>query len=302
MHWGNWGHNRKFPGKLLPQGNGTCQFHWTQKDAPGWLHTERGPLKNGPSHPAPQGRNVGWHSLKWTPSPGESLRCRVSLPEECPHENRAEMGHQLPPLTWQTEATPQEMTDWSRPWEVAQTIPVEEDVDLEYLPPLEPYLQQLLGEEEPSPAGAIVGGSLPPPPMPTLPPPPLPSKDQVQTTRNLPRRCTPSSRCLRHATGWRSWISTTLNCWHTPPSASTSFCCWGMQGLAPRTSVSPNCIIPSPMQGLCSIGLRSCIPQSPANLITWWGLYRNSGGQWSCSSLLQREMSSWPQCHPNGWK
>ena len=59
-------------------------------------------------------------------------------------------------------------------------------------------------------------------------------------------------------------------------------------GLVPRKSVLANCIILSPMQGLCSIGLRRCIPQSMANHIIWRGVYRKSGRQWSCTSLLKR--------------
>ena len=106
---------------------------------------------------------------------GESLRHGV---RECLHDAGTEMGYQVPPLMWQTEATPWEMADWSRPWEEAPTILVEEeDVDLRCLLALEPHLQQLLGEEEPSLAGINVGDNLPPLPMPTFPPQPLPPKD-----------------------------------------------------------------------------------------------------------------------------
>ena len=42
------------------------------------------------------------------------------------------------------------MANWSWPREEAQTISDKEDLDLECPPPLEPHLQQLLGEREPS--------------------------------------------------------------------------------------------------------------------------------------------------------
>ena len=47
-----------------------------------------------------------------------------------------------------------------------------------------------------------------------------------------------------------------------------------------------------PMQRPCSIGLRTYIPQSLANLIIWWGVYKNSGSQWSHSSPSKRKRSS----------
>ena len=103
------------------------------------------------------------------PSLEESLRHEVS---KCPHDAGTEMGYQLSPPMWWTEATPQEMADWSRPWEEAQTVLVkEEDVDLECTPPLEPYLMQLLGEEEPSLPGTNARDVLPPLPMPEDPEP-----------------------------------------------------------------------------------------------------------------------------------
>ena len=124
----------------------------------------------------------------------------------------------------------------------------------------------------------------------------------MQTTKNLPGRCMPPLRSLRHANGWRRWKTTMHNCQHTPQSESTIFCHPETWGSVPRTSVSPNYNIPSPMQGLCSTGLRRWIPHFLANLTTWQGVYRNSRGQWSCSSLSQSEKSFWPQCQPNGWK
>ena len=77
------------------------------------------------------------------------------------HDTNADMAYQLLPPIRQTEVAPHEMTDWSTPEEEAQTIPDEEDIDLEHPPPLEPHLQELLGEKEPSPAGA---GGWPPAP------------------------------------------------------------------------------------------------------------------------------------------
>ena len=72
------------------------------------------------------------------PSLEGSLRHGV---REHPHDSGTEMGYQLSPPMWQTEATPQEMAAWSRPWEEAQTIPVEgEDVHLKCHLPLEPHL------------------------------------------------------------------------------------------------------------------------------------------------------------------
>ena len=79
---------------------------------------------------------------------------RVPLLRGCPHDTSAEMAYQLCQPMWQTKATPQKVANWSRLREEDQAILVEEDVDLKSPPPLELHLQQHLGEEEPSPAGA----------------------------------------------------------------------------------------------------------------------------------------------------
>ena len=53
---------------------------------------------------------------------------------------------------------------------------------------------------------------------------------------------------------------------------------------------------------LYSTGLRRCIPKSLPNHVFWWGVYRICGRQWSHLSHSKRQRSSWPQCHPIGWK
>ena len=68
------------------------------------------------------------------------------------------------------------------------------------------------------------------------------------------------------ACNWvKRWTTTTCSYQHTPPLESTISCHPRMRVSVPRTSSLPSCNIPSPMQGLCSIGSRWCIPQSPAN-------------------------------------
>ena len=109
------------------------------------------------------------------------------------------------------------------------------------------------------------------------------------TTKNLVGRCAPPFRNLRHAIGWRGWRITMHHCQCTPWLISTTSCHLKMQDSPPRRSVLANCSIVLLMQEFCSIGLRRCIPQSPANLVIWQGVYRNSGGQWSCLSLSKRE-------------
>ena len=111
---------------------------------------------------------------------------------------------------------------------------------------------------------------------------------------------------LRCATRQRGWKTTMCNHWHTPQSESA------MVSAVPRdTKVwhpgHPSCpttTYHSPMQWISAVlGWGGASPQFPANLAVWWEVYRNSSEeQWSHLSLSQREMSSWPQCHPNGQK
>ena len=100
-----------------------------------------------------------------SPSPTRQ-KCQVTftngrghlLTEESPEHNaRADEGYQLPPPMWQTEEAPHKEANWSRPREEAGTIPVKGDEDLESPPPLEPHLEQLLAEKEPSLVSAEVG-------------------------------------------------------------------------------------------------------------------------------------------------
>ena len=84
----------------------------TLKDVVGDFKLNGTPLKNKPGHPAPQGRDVRWPSLKGeSPLQEESPKCRV---REQPCDTRAEMAYQLPPPTWQTEAG----TTWK--WPIGQ--------------------------------------------------------------------------------------------------------------------------------------------------------------------------------------
>ena len=180
------------------------------------------------------------------PSPGESLRhagqgnAHMTLGQKwaisCPHH------------MWQTEATPQadgwlvktkrggsNHPSWRRcrSW-VSPTTGTP--------PPATPGWGGALPSRH-------WGGRRPPsPPTSTSPPPPSPCKYPepstctpwiaesgaldmyrchlggrssqrslaMQTTKNLPRRCTPPLRFLRHATGQRRWITTMHNCTGTP--------------------------------------------------------------------------------------
>ena len=102
-----------------------------------------------------------------------------------PPHTKAEIGYQLPPLSWQAEATPQKMTDWSRLWEEAQTTPVkEEDVDLKCPPQLKPYIKQLMGESKSTLAGTKMRDAHLPLSMPSLPSPLLPPEDPEPSPLN----------------------------------------------------------------------------------------------------------------------
>ena len=125
-----------------------------QHQSTSWvIHTEGAPQEQTWSPSSTRQRHWVTFAKGRATLPGESPRHGA---REHPCDARAEMGYQLPPPMWQTEATPQEMADWLRPREEAQTILVEEDIDLKCPSPLEPHLQQLLGEEELSPVGVKV--------------------------------------------------------------------------------------------------------------------------------------------------
>ena len=108
----------------------------------------------------------------------------------------------------------------------------------------------------------------------------------------------PPLRYLRHATGQRKWRITTCHCWHTPQSPSICFLLIKRCGVChPGHPSWPNAAYYQLMQGLCSIGLRRCTPQSPANLIILLrGVQELLSGNGS-GHLFQRERGlSWPQC------
>ena len=263
------------------------QHWWMPQAIPHW----RGTTQEWTQSPSP---------TRWRHQVTFSDKRAPSLEESPKHDIKTDEAYPLPPPTWQTREAANKMANWLRPREEARTIPGKGDADLKCPLPLEPHLQQLLSGEEPSPAGAEVGGSLLPmvtslPPL-SMPKDPEPStlhaSDWIgwwarhvqmpswwgssqrslvtKTTKNLPRMCMPPSRCLRHATGQRGWITTMHNCQCIPPSESTALFHWRTWVLAPKTSVSASYIIPLPMQGPYSIGPRRHNPQSLANLIIWW--------------------------------
>ena len=93
----------------------------------------------------------------------ESLECNT----------RVNKAHWLSPPTWQTEEVPPKEADRSWPNGETWAVPIEGE-DQKCPPPLEPHLQELLGGEEPSPAGAKAGDALPPP-LTSMPKDPEPS-------------------------------------------------------------------------------------------------------------------------------
>ena len=251
-------------------------------------------------------------TAEWTWSPSSTrwrhqvtfAKERAPMPEESPkHDAREDMAYRLPPPMWQTEEVPYKKANWLRPWE-GWDCPGWGECGSQMSPTTgapSPTTPEWWGT---LPSGcwgvrwpAANVDITPPSSMLKHPEPsPLHASDWIEwwvrhvqmlswwgeftkvpshkkTTKNLPRRCMPPLKYLRHATGQRGWITTMCNHWHIPTLESTNLCCWRTWGLAPKTSISARNTIPLPLQGPCSIGLRRHNPQSPANLIVWWEVY-----------------------------
>ena len=130
-------------------------FH---QQLPGWLHTEGGTIQG------------------WTQSPSPTRqKCQVNFTEGGhPHQlKRAQTWCQS---GWGLPVASTNVADWGgatgrsqlvQAREEAETILVKGEEELESPPPLEPQLEQLLGEEKPSPMGTKAEDGLPPSPMST---------------------------------------------------------------------------------------------------------------------------------------
>ena len=113
----------------------------------------------------------------WTQSPSSTRQKHQvtlvkerapSLTEESQeHDARVDEALQLLLQMWQTEEAPFKEANWLRPKGEAGMILAKVDENLECPLPLEPHLQELPVDEEPSLAGTEAGDSLPLPPIST---------------------------------------------------------------------------------------------------------------------------------------
>ena len=105
------------PDQKIPRQTPTKEEGWmstSTSSCPGWLHAEGVALEDGPSHPVPPGRSIGWPSPKGDTlpnrkEPGTQCQCRWGLPVV--PANIAYWGG----MTWRSQLVEAKGRGWDHP-------------------------------------------------------------------------------------------------------------------------------------------------------------------------------------------